>query len=278
MAQKPMNVRFFQSGYCTSHSKVIDPRTAFTKIQFAAIWALIDLPSGGYAMVDTGYSNHFLTATKPFPDRIYRWVTPMFLKTEETPLNILQQAGISPNQIHWIVISHFHADHIAGLKDFPQAKFICSNLGLEEARKYRGLSAVKRGILHGLIPEDFWHRIHTFEEEAQRQYIDEFGLTRFEWAETPGINWALLPGHARGMLGFEYSNNNRTIFYATDAAWSYAAFKDWTLPLPVVKIFIDSMSDMKQTWSALHAWLKENPEGKIYFTHCPKTLSLLSHE
>lgn len=273
-----MRVRFFQSGFCTSHSKVVDPRTAFTEIPFAAVWALIDLPSGGYAMVDTGYSHHFHTATQPFPDRFYRWITPVFLKPEETPVAILQKEGITPDQIHWIIISHFHADHIAGLKDFPSAKFLCSASALEEVRKYRGFSAVKRGILHGLIPADFWDRIHTFELEAQDQHTDEFGLTRFEWAETPGIQWALLPGHARGMLGFEYLRNNTPIFYATDAAWSHAAFMDHVLPLPVVKIFIDSMDDMKQTWTALHAWLKKNPGGEIYFTHCPKTLSLISHE
>ena len=77
-----MRVRFFKSGYCTSHSKVVDPRTSFVEIPFSAVWALIDLPDGGFAMVDTGYTEHFITATKPFPDRFYRWITLLLLRTK----------------------------------------------------------------------------------------------------------------------------------------------------------------------------------------------------
>lgn len=273
-----MRVRFFKSGFCTSHSKVVDPRTSFVEIPFAAVWALIDLPDGGFAMVDTGYSEHFITATNPFPDRFYRWITPIHLKPAETPLAILKGLGIAPTEIKWIVISHFHGDHIAGLKDFPQAKFLCTESALAEVYKYKGLRAVKRGILHGLIPNDFAQRVHTFEGVATKQFTDQYGLKRYEWEITPGISWVFLPGHARGMIGFEFAQENRTILYATDAAWSHAAFRDHVLPMPIVKVFIDSMSAMENTWHCLHAWQKDHPNGEIYFTHCPKTSEILSHE
>jgi len=273
---KAMRVRFFKSGHCTSHSKVIDRRTSFTEIPFAAIWALIDLPSGGYAMVDTGYSKHFITATQPFPDRFYRWITPIFLKDEETPLAILKKEGISPDEISWIIISHFHGDHIAAIIDFPSAKFLCSSSALEEVKKLRGISAVRKGILHGLFPDDFHSRVHTFEAMAELHWVDQFGLQRFSLSMIPDISWVSLPGHARGMMGFEFSKNGKPLLYATDAAWSYKAFQDHVLPLPIVKIFIDSMSSMKTTWNSLHDWQKANPTGEIYFTHCPKTLELLN--
>ncbi len=273
-----MNVRFFKSGYCTSHSKVVDPRTPFREIPFAAVWALIDLPTGGYAMVDTGYTQHFIEATKPFPDRLYRWITPIKLQPDETPLAILSRLGIQPSEIHWIVISHFHGDHIAGLLDFPEAQFVCSEAALAEVKRYKGLGAVKRGILHGLIPDNFADRVHTFEAICTQTFVDAYGLQRFEWSLTPAISWAILPGHARGMVGFECQRNGKPFFYATDAAWSHKAFADHVLPLPVVKIFIDSLSDMEKTWHALHAWQHDHPQGDIYFTHCPKTETLLHHE
>lgn len=273
-----MRVRFFKSGFCTSHSKLVDPRTSFVEIPFAAVWVLIDLPDGGFAMVDTGYSEHFITATNPFPDRFYRWITPIHLQPDETPLAILKGLGIAPTEIKWIVISHFHGDHIAGLKDFPNAKFLCTESALAEVYKYKGLRAVKRGILHGLIPNDFAQRVHTFEGVATKQFTDQYGLKRYEWEITPMISWVFLPGHARGMIGFEFAQENRTILYATDAAWSHAAFRDHVLPMPIVKVFIDSMSAMENTWHCLHAWQKDHPNGEIYFTHCPKTSEILSHE
>jgi glyoxylase-like metal-dependent hydrolase (beta-lactamase superfamily II) len=190
----------------------------------------------------------------------------------------LKGLGIAPTEIKWIVISHFHGDHIAGLKDFPQAKFLCTESALAEVYKYKGLRAVKRGILHGLIPNDFAQRVHTFEGVAAKQFTDQYGLKRYEWEITPGISWVFLPGHARGMIGFEFVQENRTILYATDAAWSHAAFRDHVLPMPIVKVFIDSMSAMENTWHCLHAWQKDHPNGEIYFTHCPKTSEILSHE
>lgn len=275
---QPMSVRFFKSGYCTSHSKVVDPRTSFREIPFAAVWALIDLPSGDYAMVDTGYAPHFITATKPFPDRFYRWITPMHLQPQETPVAILSSLGINPSQIRWIVISHFHADHIAGLQDFPQAQFVCSAAALQPVRQFRGFGAVKRGILHGLLPTNFFDRVQTIESLSEEAFVDSYGLQRFRWSQMPTLTWAILPGHATGMMGFEFVQGNQPIFYATDAAWGHRAFADHVLPSPVVKIFIDSMSDLEATWHALHRWQKDHPQGKIYFTHCPESEKLLYHE
>lgn len=278
MAFEAMKVRFFQSGFCTSHSKVIDPRTKFKKIKFAAIWALIDLPSGGYAMFDTGYAKHFLTATERFPDRLYRWITPIELNEEETAIAILGKEGIDASQIKWIVISHFHADHIAGIKDFPNAQFLCSEAALNEVLSLRGIAAVKKGLLGGLFPMDFQRRVNTFETVSSQSWINNHGTTCFKWDLTPNITWMLLPGHARGMIGFEFLKNEKPILFATDAAWSHDAFKDAILPWPIVKVFIDSMAELGTTWAALHRWQQENPQGEIYFTHCPKTQVLLRHE
>lgn len=273
-----MRIRYFKSGYCEAHEKAIDPRKPISTIEFAAIWALFDLESGGYAMYDTGYSEHFNTATQPFPDRFYRWITPIHLEPHESAIQILAKLNIQPDEIKYIVISHFHADHIAGIKDFPAAQFICTESALKILQSTKGLSAVKNGILHGLIPTNFNNRVSTIESLSQKTWSDSFGLNRHQLDLFPGIDWVCLPGHARGMLGFEYHHNGIQIFFAVDASWSHESFKDAVLPFPIVRVFIDSWLEMKNTLNSLHQWQATNPTGKIHFTHCPKALELLNNE
>jgi hypothetical protein len=46
----------------------------------------------------------------------------------------------------------------------------------------------------------------------------------------------------------------------------------------LVRIFIDSWKDLKETMEKLSRIKQANPETKIVFTHCPKTLQLISNE
>jgi glyoxylase-like metal-dependent hydrolase (beta-lactamase superfamily II) len=77
-------------------------------------------------------------------------------------------------------------------------------------------------------------------------------------------------------LGF-YDESSHLLF-ATDAAWDFDCFIKGILPLQLVRIFIDSWTDLKETMEKLSRIKQANPETKIVFTHCPKTLQLISNE
>ena len=51
-------------------------------------------------------------------------ITKVVIEDHQELKNQLQSFGIKTNDINHIIISHFHADHIGGLQDFPNAK-IC---------------------------------------------------------------------------------------------------------------------------------------------------------
>ncbi len=275
--KEAITLKFFASGYCFSNQKIVNPTKKSEHIKFYAVWALMHIPEVGYVMFDSGYSKHFQTETQKFPDRLYRWATPVFLEENESAASILAAQNIDPSEIKYIVISHFHGDHIAGLKDFPNASFICSVSALEEVNDKDGFSAVRKGIIKGLLPENFFKRVKAIEYFCDKTSTDEYGFTHFQLFKRSDLSFVLLEGHARGQLGFILQTNSKSVFFATDAAWDYEAFIHAINPLKVVKIFIDSWSNLVQTQDKLRAYLQRNPNCEILFTHCPKTLNHLSN-
>lgn len=267
-----MKITYFTSGYCVAHAAIPDPKNGHGKTRFYAVWALIQHPELGNVLFDTGYSPLFQEVTKKFPDRFYRWATPVVLEENQTAKAILAQHGILPEQIDYVIISHFHADHVAGLKDFPKSKFICSNVAYEQMQQVSGIKAVSKGILKDLIPEDIAERVF-FVEDISSKKIDASGLVFYDLFQKNALQLVLLSGHARGMLGF-YANRQ---LFATDASWSYETFEKGILPNKIVKLFFDSWQDFLDTQSKLRVFQKQNPEVKILFTHCPETLKFINN-
>ncbi len=271
MAQtNELKISYFASGYCISHANIVNPKDGKGKTRFYAVWALIQHPEFGNILFDTGYAPYFQAFTEQFPDRFYRWATPVFLEENETAKAILQKKSIAAEAINYVIISHFHADHVAGLKDFSEAKFICTKSAFEQMISLNGFRAVSKGIVKGLIPTDFSERV-LFIEDISEKSIDKSGLVMFDFFEKNLLKLVLISGHARGMLGF-YANNQ---LFATDASWSFETFEKGIFPRKIVKLFFDSWSDFIETQEKLRTFLAQNPTTKILFTHCPETLKYI---
>lgn len=279
MAQNTeLKVKFFASGYCEANNCIVDKSWSIRKRKFYAVWALFDFPGIGYVMFDTGYNELFQKATKQFPERFYRWFTPVGINSKQTAKAILAKRNIQVEDIKYIIISHFHADHIAGLNDFPQAQFICSKTAFEQVEKISGIKAVSKGILHKLLPHDFEERLHFIEDFADKTIVNDCGMTEFKLFGNNCCSFILLPGHASGMLGFIYKKETKLVIYATDASWNYATYSKSVLPLKIVKLFFDSWEDYIETQKKIKLFENKNEHAAILFTHCNNTLAYISNE
>ena len=272
------SVEFFASGYCVAHSRLVNPKRGRGKTKFYAVWALLQIPEIGYVLFDTGYSPAFYQATRPFPQRFYRWATPVTIDEASTARAILEAKGIRPESIKRVIISHFHADHIAALRDFPAAQFICLASALGETRKSRGFTALRKGILPALLPNDFYERVVTVEELATATHTTPEGLTVYSIFGSDVLRLVAIPGHARGMLGFLYHDQERSIFYATDASWSWETYRRRILPRKVATLFFDSWQEFVRTQDKIRSFEANHPAYRVLFTHCPKTLRQISNE
>ncbi|MFN6077221.1 MAG: MBL fold metallo-hydrolase, partial [Fluviicola sp.] len=132
-----MKVHFFSAGFCSADNSHTYKNAPKGKTVFPAFCALIQHPELGNIVFDTGYSEHFFNATKNFPNRIYRWVAPVtFTKGDSAKDQLESKMGISGEYIDYVIVSHFHGDHIGGLKDFPNARFICSKKAFIHFKNY----------------------------------------------------------------------------------------------------------------------------------------------
>ncbi|AEI47703.1 MBL fold metallo-hydrolase [Runella slithyformis] len=282
MVSKPTAVtyRIFSSGYCTAHDWIVDPKNGRGKARFYATWLLLEHPREGLYLFDTGYSARFLEAARHFPDTFYGWATPTFIKEEETAVYQLAQLGIRPSDLSGMIISHFHADHAAGMLDFPEIPIICHPAALEQVLSVNGVGAVRHGIVKALIPRDLKERVRRVDDNHPEGFgrVDageSFSLQFMDLFGDGSVELVHLPGHARGQLGLRIHTADHTLFFATDAAWRKSTLEAGTLPNPVVRLFFDDWKAYKTTFAALQAYSKTFPAHRLIFTHCPQTMDFI---
>ena len=241
------------------------------KARFPALVALIEHPTRGRLLFDTGYAPRFFEATAKYPYRIYAQVTPVACTQDQTALAFVQKRGLSHRDIGAIFISHFHGDHVAGLKDFPQSKFIYSKEAWDQVRCKRGLRALLNGFLPDLIPHDFSERgieIRQFAHSAKGPSLPPFSETLDLYGDGHVIG-VCLPGHFKGQWGLIVNSSNwGKIFLCADAAWVKQNFEENKLPSPITAVIHHSWREYKDTIRQIHQFWRENPDIKIVPTHC----------
>lgn len=268
-----MKIRFWlkTAGYCESHQNFVLRGARRKKITFPGSYGLIQHPEKGWILFDTGYTRRFHEETRSFPGKIYGMITPVSIQAEEEAREAIKAHGISAADIQHIIVSHFHADHIGGLKDFPNASFYCSKRAFEASLAYKGIQAVRRGMLPGHIPEDFKNRVQiinsgsfcSVKHPQLGSLVDLFG--------DQSILLVDLPGHAAGQVGALLQAEDGEVFLVADAAWVKENYEEEWLPHPIVRLFFDSWTDFRDSLQKVRAYHLAHPENLIIPTHCEAT-------
>ena len=216
------NVTFLNAGHCVQMKYFVGHRSlGLTK--FHAVFVYFEHPVHGPSLIDTGYSEHFLHATRRLPQRFYRWATPMRLPTSTTSRDaagVLRDAGFDPAGTNQIFISHFHGDHVAGLRCFPEARFIHRGQSLAELRQLSARKQVHQAFLPMLLPEDFDDRSISIPESAFDTIDGSLaGLCVHDYFGDGSLILVDLPGHAVGHTGYLMQTDTGPMFYVVDATW-----------------------------------------------------------
>lgn len=259
----------YEVGYCMHPACVALKGGGFKLCRFPARAYVIAVGRDVWVW-DTGYASHFHTHTAKGIYRLYPAVTPVQFKNEEALVLQLAKDGIGREDIRGVVISHFHGDHIAGLRDFPDVAMYASQPGWDYYQRLTGLGAVRKGFVPGLIPEDFESRLQFVEHWEQSSLPD--ALLPFEtgWAlphSQDEVYLVPLPGHARGHLGVFVHTEQGWILLAADAAWAPENYTELRQPAWISRLIMDDAGQMLQTLHKLHALHKR---GKVTI--------LLAHE
>jgi len=262
---------FIQAGHCRHPEAITMIGGRFRSTIFPALSGVFLHPDEGTILFDTGYDLAFLEATRSFPERLYRWLTPPTISSELSARAQLAQLGLGAADVRWIILSHFHGDHIAGLHSFPRAKVMCAKLGLEAAHRGSDWSAVRSGFLRGLIPSDINERSVFFEDQPRISLASAFwpfehGADIFGDGSLVAVE---LPGHCPGHWGLACKGlDDRLHFLAADGAWSSTAIRENRPPPRLTTAFLGSTGAYRQTLGQLHRLSVNSPEVLITPSHC----------
>lgn len=268
---KRCRVHILRAGAC-SHPAVMTRRDAgLTSAVFPALAALIVHPEEGAILFDTGYDPAFFAATEPFPERLYRWATPVTLEPGQAVADQLPAFGLATEDIRAVVVSHFHGDHVAGLHRFVNARLFCACAGLEQVHRKGRFARVRQGLLAALIPADIAARATFFEDSPPVALGPD--LAPFETgADLFGDGSLLavqLPGHCPGHWGLLVRQaDDRTRFLIADAAWSSGAVRDDVPPPRLTTALLGRTEPYRRTLNALHRLWTRNPDAILTPSHC----------
>ncbi len=271
MSSDAVACRVFDTGHCLATEAHVIRGGRWSRIECHNLVAALYHPVRGWGLFDAGYSRHLFDATARLPWRVYRWATPLRLDRSLEAVVQLAAMGVKPDEVRWIVVSHFHADHVAGLRDFPMAELFAAEAAIADVTSRRGLSALQRGYMPALLPDDFASRVRPIEAIAGPELgplgrgHDLFGDERFVAVA--------LPGHARGQIGLLAQTDRGERLFVADACWQSRGIREQRVPHPITHLFVDEPKVVRATLAHLKAFTDDRPEVVLVPTHCPEALT-----
>ena len=270
-ATPTLTCHILDTGHCLAHEYVLIQGGERKEVACHSIVALLGHPTQGWLLWDAGYAPRMLEATQRFPYWLYRLITPLRLRPELAAAAQLPRLGLQPADVGRIVISHFHADHLAGVRDFPHSQCLALPEAYASVARSTGLAALRRGFIPSLLPAGFAQRLAP--------------ITRFDGPLLPvlgpthdlfGDGSALivrLPGHARGQVGLLATTDRGRIFFVADSCWLARSVRDNRTPSRIAGFIADDTTAVRATIGQLHVFAQACPDVRILPSHCPETFA-----
>lgn len=279
--QSGMKVRIFEAGHCVHPGFVVKPGSGIKPRLFPAAVALIEHPEHGYILFDTGYHDSFFKATRSFPERLYAWTTPCRFKHENGIVAQLNQLDIDVRHIGHLVLSHFHADHIAAVSEFNHSKIHCAQAGFDAITKSGRIRGVRKGYLHSLIPSKTRHQLQ-YHNDFRIQISDlipelkNVQLNCEDLFGDGGMYLVSLPGHAAGQVGMLIKLAGNWIFLLADACWLIESLSEKVDQHWLANMLCDDISGYRHTLEQLRLCYQLASEKIIFVpSHCQQTIRSL---
>ncbi|WP_285447655.1 MBL fold metallo-hydrolase [Xanthomonas sp. LMC-A-07] len=270
-----VSVELLRIGHCRHCERMVRADGHWHAVEFPALSVLIRHPQRGALLYDTGYAAHFFRATDPLPERLYRWTTPVTLPAQERLQAQLARRDLALDDIGWCLISHFHADHVAGLRDLPTARFVCLHADYAQLRAASRLGGLQRALLPQLLPDDFAQRVQFAEQAPQRALGGAWkGLgVGYDLFADGSVMAVALPGHVPGQMGLWLRDqHDREVLLCADAVWSSATFASLAWPAWPTRLLMHDWSAFQRTVRVLHNLVQAHPELAILPSHCQPSL------
>ena len=264
--------RLFEAGHCRHPELAVRRDGSLRPCSFPSLAAALHHREQGWLLFDTGYASHFLAATEPFPERLYRWTTPVHGACEQALAPQLAAAGIVAGAIGHIVLSHLHGDHVAGVADFPAARVHVDDAAWQHLRACNRVRATANGYLPALLA-DVPRRLSLSSSlplaSNQPPELAGFAPARDLFGDG-SVLLVPLPGHAPGHTGLWFVDADGPVFLIADAAWSSDALERGVLPPGLVTAWLGDSAAYRDTFARLHRLCHAHRHVRLVPAHCTR--------
>ncbi len=238
-----LKCHILDTGYCLAWEHHVIQGGQRRRIACHSIAVLLCHPEYGWLLWDTGYAPRLLEVTRRLPYLLYRYVTPLRVKSELAVV----------------------------LCDFAAAEFIVSQAAYEYIASRRGMRALTRAFIPALLPGDFCARatlLPPFEGPA----LPALGPTH-DLLGDGSLLLVQLPGHARGQMGLLAHTERGRILFAADACWLRRSIFERRPPARITNLLVDDAHAVRSTIDCLHDFALTYPDVVIVPSHCPETFA-----
>lgn len=278
MAVIDLDIAFIAAGCCYQSSHLVLPGSTRRRMRFPALVVRMRHPEHGIVLFDTGYAPRVVDRCSGLPERVLVSLLPIEISPAQTARAHLAAEGIAAENVSHVILSHFHADHVGGLEDFPRAKLHCHLPSLQRLHGMSRWRTMRHGIVASLLPE------------MKRDVQDVTALPRVQTGmELFPEAWDLfgdgsillleLPGHADGQIGAIVTRNGGGRFFlVSDACWVQEAWRDLRMPSNLTRLVHHDFSAYRQMLHRLNGFQQKYPDVVIVPSHCEQTLLHLQSE
>jgi glyoxylase-like metal-dependent hydrolase (beta-lactamase superfamily II) len=265
-----LELHILDTGYCLVSEHHLIQGGARRKVAIHAPVFLLRHSQVGWLLWDAGYAPRMLGATLRWPFWLYRLATPLRVRADQSVVAQLGRFGIGPDDVGTLFISHFHADHIGGLRDFPRTRFVATAAAYRSIAGSDGLRALRRAFIPELLPDDFAARLELLPAFSGAE-IAPFGAS-YDYFGDGSLRLLALPGHARGQMGALLQTAHGPLLLAADGCWLSRSYREQGRPHPITRLACDDWQAVGESIGRLHQFAAANPGVRILPTHCPETL------
>ncbi len=268
-------VRFLNGGYCRQLERFTGVGS-WKSIRFQAVFIHFRHPHHGECLIDTGYGPSYHHDANRWPWILLNQIIPVPRGQRFEDQEYLSRQALNPDKIQLVFLSHFHADHVGGAKQFPSSKFVYRRESYARLSQLGSLQQLSQGFVPGLIPNDFIDRSLPIEEYAFQINNSQCDpLRSHDYFGDGSLILLDLPGHALGHTGYLIRTSNRQFLYVADAYWNREAFRQQILLPRPARYTVHDWSAYNKTLNLLRI-VATNLGLETIACHCPTTQELVT--
>lgn len=212
----------------------------------------------GTCLIDTGYNHRVTQGRRSLALRVYSGLLRPRL-TDETLPDACPQAST-------IILTHLHADHIAALRDYPEARILADRAALSHYLN-AGPARLRHGVFAELLPETVLDRVEDINAFPVIDAPLGLGPARDIFGDGSVLAVAL-PGHMRGHTGLCFTTFDRPLLYAADAQWLHRAVMEDRQPGLAAALVFANAREGRATARRIRLFVEAG--GVVAYSHDPE--------